>query len=130
MGDPGGATGPEEEPLARLLCDVTTLTDAPASAGVLWRLAEPGRQLDADVVHLPPGRRVGTHVEPDLDVLLLVVAGEGTVTGLGGDQPLATGGLLWLPRGSRRALAAGERGLSYLTVHRRRPGMTVRSRAT
>ncbi|MEU6546205.1 hypothetical protein [Streptomyces sp. NPDC046859] len=130
MGDPGGATGPEEEPLARLLCDVTTLTDAPASAGVLWRLAEPGRQMDANVVHLPPGRRVDTHVEPDLDVLLLVVGGEGTVTGPGGDQHLATGALLWLPRGCRRALAAGEPGLSYVTVHRRRPGMTVHSRAT
>ncbi|MEU6534118.1 cupin domain-containing protein [Streptomyces sp. NPDC046928] len=130
MGDPGGATGPEEEPLARLLCDVTALTDAPASAGVLWKLTEPGRQLDANVVHLPPGRRVDTHVEPDLDVLLLVVTGDGTVTGPDGDGPLTAGALLWLPRGSRRALAAGERGLSYVTVHRRRPGMTIRSRAT
>ncbi|MDI9835290.1 cupin domain-containing protein [Streptomyces sp. KAU_LT] len=130
MGDPGGATGPEEEPLARLLCDVTALTDAPASAGVLWKLTEPGRQLDANVVHLPPGGRVDTHVEPELDVLLLVVTGDGTVTGPDGDTPLTAGALLWLPRGSRRALAAGERGLSYVTVHRRRPGMTIRSRAT
>ncbi|CAM5630146.1 hypothetical protein [Streptomyces viridochromogenes] len=130
MGDPAGATGPEEEPLARLLCDVTALTDAPASAGVLWKLTEPGRQLDANVVHLPPGRRVDTHVEPDLDVLLLVVTGDGTVAGPDGDAHLTTGALLWLPRGSRRALAAGEQGLSYVTVHRRRPGMTIRSRAT
>ncbi|MFC8783929.1 cupin domain-containing protein [Streptomyces nigra] len=130
MGDQGGSTGPEEEPLARLLCDVTALTEAPASAGVLWKLSEPGRQLDANVVHLPPGRRVDPHVEPDLDVLLLVVAGDGTVTGSGGEENLTTGGLLWLPRGSRRALAAGEQGLSYVTVHRRRPGITIRSRAT
>jgi len=130
VGDPAGATGPEEEPLARLLCDVTALTDAPASAGVLWKLTEPGRQLDANVVHLAPGRRVDTHVEPDLDVLLLVVTGDGTVTGPDGDTRLTAGALLWLPHGSRRALAAGERGLSYVTVHRRRPGMTIRSRAT
>ncbi|MGW4002779.1 hypothetical protein ACWEGM_13055, partial [Streptomyces nigra] len=88
------------------------------------------RQMDDVGVQLPPGRRVDPHVEPDLDVLLLVVAGDGTVTGSGGEANLTTGGLLWLPRGSRRALAAGEQGLSYVTVHRRRPGMTIRSRAT
>ncbi|CAM5587687.1 hypothetical protein SHIRM173S_01264 [Streptomyces hirsutus] len=34
---------------------------------------------------------------------------------------------MWLPHGSTRALAAGGR-LTYLTVHRRRPGMQISRR--
>ncbi|WP_425472181.1 AraC family ligand binding domain-containing protein [Streptomyces cyaneus] len=60
-------------------------------------------------------------------MLLLVVAGEGTVTGADGIGHLSEGALLWLPRGSRRSLEAGDDGLSYLTVHQRRPGLQIRS---
>lgn len=116
------------EPVPRALCDVLALTDAPEASGALWRLAEPGRQLDANVVHLPSGQRVDTHAEPDLDVLLLVVAGHGTLGTADGDERLAEGVLMWLPHGSRRRITAGPAGLSYLTVHRRRPGMQIRSR--
>lgn len=101
---------------------------AAAPAGIRWKLAEPDRQLDANVVHLPPRRRVDTHAEPDLDVLLVVLAGEGTLDSAAAPQSLTEGSLLWLPRGSRRGLAAGEEGLSYLTMHRRRAGMQIRRR--
>lgn len=119
-------TTPSDE-IPRVLCDTAELiAGAGDDAGALWRLAEPGRQLDSNVVRLPPGERVDTHAEPDLDVMLLVLSGAGTLTTDEGDQHLAPGTLLWLPRTSRRALAAGEDGLCYLTVHRRRPGMQIR----
>ncbi|MDG9705517.1 hypothetical protein [Streptomyces sp. DH37] len=104
---------------------------APDRGGALWRLAEPGRQLDANLVRLPPGAAVGEHAENDLDVLLLVVGGGGEIEdGAGGRQTLAPKALVWLPRTSRRALRAGPEGLVYLTVHRRRPGMAVGLRAS
>ncbi|MGA5518189.1 hypothetical protein [Streptomyces pseudogriseolus] len=119
-----------ETPLPRILCDTAALAAAVGDdrAGALWRLAESGRQLDANVVRLPPGHRVDTHREPDLDVLLLVLAGHGTLTAPDGEHPLPTGALTWLPHGSTRSLSAGPAGLTYLTVHRRRPGMTIRAR--
>ncbi|MGA5525779.1 hypothetical protein [Streptomyces pseudogriseolus] len=119
-----------ETPLPRILCDTAALAAAVGGdrAGALWRLAESGRQLDANVVRLPPGHRVDTHREPDLDVLLLVLAGHGTLTAPDGEHPLPTGALTWLPHGSTRSLSAGPAGLTYLTVHRRRPGMTIRAR--
>jgi quercetin dioxygenase-like cupin family protein len=126
-GLPGQA--PAGAPVPRLLCDVQALAalqDAPA--GALWRLAESGRQLDANVVHLPAGERVGTHAEPDLDVLLLVIAGDGTMDTAEGPMALAGGALCWLPHGSTRSVSAGAGGLTYVTVHRRRPGMQIRSR--
>jgi quercetin dioxygenase-like cupin family protein len=112
-----------------ILGDFEALTgELPESRGALWKLAEPGRQLDANLVHLPPGQHVGTHAEPDLDVLLLVVAGDGILGTTGHALPLAKGTILWLPHGSSRSLAAGDDGMSYLTVHRRRPGMRIKSR--
>jgi quercetin dioxygenase-like cupin family protein len=98
---------------------------APEQRGALWKLAEPGRQLDANLVRLPAGAEVGEHREDELDVLLLVVAGGGTLTGGGRELPLAAGGLTWLPRTATRSLRAGAEGLAYLTVHRRRPGLSV-----
>lgn len=115
---------------ARVLCDVRALAgEPPAPRGVLWKLAEPGRQLDANVVRLPAGERIAAHAEPDLDVLVLVVAGGGTMDTPGGALTLAEGALLWLPHGSERGITAGPGGLAYVTVHRRRPGMQIRRRA-
>ncbi|NDK23225.1 hypothetical protein FSY75_01795 [Streptomyces sp. TR1341] len=119
------------EPLPELLCDARTLAEEPpVPSGVLWKLAESGRQLDANVVRIAPGGRIAAHAEGRLDVLLLVVAGDG-VLGAGpsdAPRPVAEGALVWLPRGSTRSISAGERGLTYLTVHNRRPGMGIIAR--
>lgn len=121
-------SGPAVAPVPRRLCDVQALAaDPPEKAGAMWSLGESGRQLDANVVHLPPGGSVGVHTERDLDVLLLVVAGDGTLGTTGEPEPLTAGALMWLPSGSTRSLDAGPDGLSYVTVHRRRPGMRIRS---
>ncbi|MFE2051090.1 hypothetical protein [Streptomyces sp. NPDC059459] len=114
-------------PSPRVLCDLADLLPPgeDLSAGALWRLAEPGRQLDANVVRIPAAGRVDTHTEPDLDVLLLVLDGEGALVGSEGRRPLRAGALAWLPRGSTRAVHAGPHGMTYLTVHRRRPGMRI-----
>ncbi|NSC20220.1 hypothetical protein FM076_02925 [Streptomyces albus subsp. chlorinus] len=129
MNDPHtGPRDPAGGPVPRVLCDTAALAADCAETGALWRLAEPGRQLDANLVRIPPGGRIDTHVEPDVDVLLLVVAGDGSVVTAEEAQPLTPGTLLWLPHGTARALTVGEGGMSYLTVHRRRPGMRIRPR--
>ncbi|MEU5089228.1 hypothetical protein [Streptomyces sp. NPDC021356] len=127
-------TGPEGAgpPGPRVLCDARALAEDPqAAAGVLWKLAESGRQLDANLVRLAPGARVAPHAEPDLDVLVYVVCGGGTLGAGPQEEPrgLAEGATVWLPHGSTRSIGAGPDGLVYLTVHRRRPGMRIRSRA-
>ena len=123
------ASGHPGPAVPRIVCDArATTTRLTASGGALWKLTEPGRQLDANLIHLPRRQQVGSHAEPDLDVLLLVLAGDGTLGSVGETLHLASGTLLWLPQGSCRSLAAGDDGMSYLTVHRRRPGMQIRSR--
>ncbi|MGY6019806.1 hypothetical protein [Streptomyces spinosirectus] len=76
-----------DEPTARVLCDTAALAAAaPTEAAVAWKLTESGRQLDANLVRLTPGRHVAPHAEPDLDVLLLVVSGEGVLGGRDGAE--------------------------------------------
>ena len=100
----GDTAGHPDLAVPRILGDFEALTsDLPESRGALWKLAEPGRQLDANLVHLLPGQHVGTHAEPDLDVLLLVVAGDGILGTTGHALPLAKGTIVWLPRGSSRS---------------------------
>lgn len=125
---------PASADLPRVLCDAFTVAAEVSGpgvgdrAGAVWRLAESGRQLDANLVRLPPDERVALHVEPDLDVLLLVVTGAGALATDEGERQVDAGALVWLPHGARRGVAAGPDGLVYLTVHRRRPGMRIRSR--
>jgi quercetin dioxygenase-like cupin family protein len=115
------------EPVPRVLADLSALAgDSSLGAGARWKLAEAERQLDANLVHLPAGRHVDTHREPDLDVVLVVVAGDGVFGTADGPQPVAAGKLIWLPHGSSRDITAGPEGLTYLTVHRRRPGLQIK----
>jgi quercetin dioxygenase-like cupin family protein len=129
---PGGGRT-EGDPVPRVLADVRALTEQGpepgAPSGTLWKLAESGRQLDANVIRMPPGHHVAAHAEPDLDVLMVVVGGDGTLHAADGTRQLAEGTMVWLPHGALRALSAGPRGLAYLTVHRRRPGMQIRRRS-
>lgn len=92
-----------------VLCDVgLALADIPAmSAGVLWRLTQAGRQLDANLVHLAPREQIGYHTEPDLDVLLVVVSGDGSLSTHNGLLQLTVGLLVWLPRGAARRRGGG-----------------------
>ncbi|MFD5185994.1 hypothetical protein ACFWMQ_26000 [Streptomyces sp. NPDC058372] len=118
-----GTTGARPRVLAVLRERLAAAGDE--ARGALWRLAEDGRELDANLVRLAPGAAVGEHRESVLDVLLVGVAGNGRVEPDG--LELAESAVLWLPRGARRAFTAGPRGLAYLTVHRRRPGLAIGS---
>src|SRR5690242_17314194 len=96
-----------DEPAARILCDTAALAAAaPSEAAVAWKLTESGRQLDANLIRLTPGRHVAPHAEPDLDVLLFVVSGDGALGTPDEDepQPLTPGALVWLPHGSTRSI--------------------------
>ena len=84
-------------------------------------------QLQANLVSLEPGAVVEQHTERELDVLLVVVAGAGLLTADDTDQPVSAPAVVVLPAGTTRAIAAGAGGLSYVTAHRRRTGMSIRS---
>ncbi|CAM5610105.1 hypothetical protein [Streptomyces avidinii] len=106
---------------------VTGLIEAATDgqSGALWRLRKKGRQLDANLVRLLPGGEIAVHREPEVDVLLAVVHGGGSLTLDGAASEVVPGSLTLLPRGASRSLRAGPEGLVFLTAHRRRAGMAI-----
>lgn len=98
--------------------------------GAIWKLEMSRRQLDSNVIRMLPGERIGEHAGPELDVLVHVLAGAGEALTELDTVLLEPGALLWLPRKSRRGFAAGSQGLTYLTVHLRRPGLSIAPRSS
>ncbi|MFB6615130.1 hypothetical protein ACIGFK_19360 [Streptomyces sp. NPDC085524] len=94
-------------------------------SGALWRLEGDDRQLDANLVRHLPGTGGTLYTEDEVDVLLIVVTGSGTLTHGRTETSLSPGYLGLLPRGTPRALLAGPDGLVVLTAHRRRPGLRI-----
>jgi uncharacterized protein (DUF2249 family)/quercetin dioxygenase-like cupin family protein len=119
--------------LPRVLCDAYALARADSTldaGGAVWKLDLTERHLDANLIRLLPEGRIESHLGPDLDVLLFVVAGAGELITHLETMPLQPGHIAWLPRRSERSLRAGPDGLSYLTVHPRRPALGIAPVAT
>lgn len=100
-------------------------TDA---SGAVWRLTPEERGLDANIIRLPAGDEIARHIGPDIDVLILVLEGSGTLETADGDIPLTADALVWLPPRSQRRFIAGPEGLRYFSVHRRKPPLSIGER--
>ncbi len=103
-------------------------TASAAEAGSAWKLDAAERGLDANVIVLPAGDEIQRHVGPELDVLIVVLAGSGTLETETDAVPLGPGGIVWLPARSQRRFIASAAGLRYFSVHQRKPGLGIRSR--
>lgn len=115
-------------PLPRILASTTALAaeaDEPLVSGAVWKLEVRDRDLDSNIIAIPPDGVIDAHAGPDLDVLIHVLGGSGTLTSERGTLSLEPGVLVWLPRRSMRQLSAGPSGLRYLTVHRRRQALVL-----
>jgi mannose-6-phosphate isomerase-like protein (cupin superfamily) len=106
-----GAT-PAVVDLARLLADTG------ASDGPLWTLAS--EDLNVNLLRFADGRGVPEHVNDEVDVLLVGVAGEGAIEVDGRALLLRAGQVCLVPKGSRRAIASVGGPFAYLSCHRRR----------
>ena len=95
------------------------------SRGAVWSIAVPERELDSNLIRLPAGEEIPAHIGAEVDTLVHVVRGEGVLTTEDGEEPLRAGDVALLPRRTVRGFRAGEGGLEYLTVHRRRQSLTI-----
>lgn len=106
------------------MTEYVDIAAALAAAGprIRWSVEN---QLQANLVSLEPDAVVDEHTERELDVLLVVVAGEGALYANGSEQRVVAPAVVVLPAGTTRAVVAGPQGLAYVTAHRRRTGMTI-----
>ncbi|MFI0419023.1 DUF2249 domain-containing protein [Spongiactinospora sp. 9N601] len=114
--------------LPRILTDTRLPAGDPDATGAVWKLQVHERDLDSNIIALPPGGTIEAHSGPPLDVLIHVLAGTGHLTTELGVLDLEPGALLWLPRRSHRRFTAGPDGLRYLTVHQRRQALPIEPR--
>jgi quercetin dioxygenase-like cupin family protein len=98
--------------------DLASLAAAGNRPGALWWLD--GEDLQANLVWLGRGDRIQPHRNDEVDVLVVVVSGQGELTLDGRVHPLAPVALVHLPKGTVRAVVAVDGPLAYLSVHRRR----------
>lgn len=93
--------------------------------GAVWSIAAPERELDSNLIRLPAGEVIPPHVGAEVDTLVHVVRGGGALLTEDGEDPLRPGDIALLPRRTVRGFHAGEDGLEYLTVHRRRQALRI-----
>ena len=93
-------------------------------AGVIWTLEGSG-DLNANLVRFDRGGGVGEHVNEEVDVVFVGVAGSGFVRVDGEEHVLSAGRLVFAPKGARRSTSTSSDGFAYLTVHRRRGPLRV-----
>jgi len=96
---------------------------ATGTRGPVWGLE--CEDLNATLLAWPPGEGTPEHVNDHRDVLVLVIAGSGSVDVDGERVELSTGRLLVVPKGARRRIVAGPDGIRYVTVHGRRGGLQI-----
>jgi quercetin dioxygenase-like cupin family protein len=97
----------------------------PSGTGPLW-----GTQTDdlnATLLAWPPGCGPGEHVNTERDVLLVVLAGQAKVTLDGTERLVRAGEALVVVKGRTRSISAGTDGVRYVSIHRRRGPLQIRS---
>jgi len=86
--------------------------------GPIW--ATESSDLDVTVLNWFSGMSVPEHVNTEVDVALFVLFGSGFLEIDKDRHLLRAGDLYVIPKGSSRHIVAGEEGLRYVNVHRRR----------
>ena len=82
--------------------------------------SQESEDLNVNLLVLGPGDGIAEHHNPELDVLVIGVEGEGSVTVEGEEQALRAGQAVVIPKGTRRSIRSSDDRFAYLTCHRRR----------
>jgi len=79
--------------------------------------------LSINLISCTAGQGVGSHMNSEVDVLLVGIEGEGSVEIDGHWHGIQPGLLLIIPKGTQRATRCDGNDFAYLTCHRRRAGL-------
>lgn len=96
------------------------------SGGVVWSVSPQG--FHTNLVVLDAHGTIESHRNDSVDVLVVVLAGDGTATIEEVTVALASMAAVLIERGTTRAIAAGASGLRYLTVHDQRSPLGISPR--
>ncbi len=106
--------------------DLAATAAATAVRGPAWRLTD--AELNANLLVFDTGQGIEAHVNHTVDVLIVGVAGTGSVFIDETTYPLSAGRVVLIPKGSERSIRAESDRFAYLTVHRARGGLIPTTR--
>ena len=113
------STGPGQ------MADLAELTRTASTQGAIW--TRQSEDLDVNLLVFASGEGIPEHVNAEVDVLLVGIAGEGVVTIDGTLQILSVGHAMVIPKGAARGIQSMSDPFAYLTCHRHRGGLWPRN---
>ena len=110
-----------EHPTEPTIFNPQALLMSAAHNGPIWSMNS--EQLNINVLRFGTGEGIPPHINNEVDVLIVIVEGEGVLTLGNEERPIRTGEATLIPRGARRAIRCTSGTLAYLSCHRRRGGL-------
>jgi quercetin dioxygenase-like cupin family protein len=101
--------------------DLAALARAATAPGAAW--THQSADLDVNLLVFASGEGVEEHVNAEVDVLLVGIAGVGAVTVDGTRHILTAGQAIMIPKGARRSTKGVRAPFAYVSCHRRRAGL-------
>ena len=105
--------------------DLAALTRSATAPGAIW--TRQSEDLNVNLLVFAAGEGVAGHVNAEVDVLLVGIAGTGAVTIDGTRQILSPGHAIVIAKGAKRGIQSMSNPFAYLTCHRRRGGLWPRN---
>ncbi len=106
------------------MVDLAALAHSATAPGAIW--TRQSEDLNVNLLVFASGEGVAEHVNAEVDVLLVGIAGTGAVTIDGTCQILSPGHAMVIPKGTNRGIQSTSETFAYLTCHRRRGGLWPR----
>jgi quercetin dioxygenase-like cupin family protein len=103
------------------IVDLAALVRSATAPGAIW--TRQSEDLNVNLLVFASGEGVAEHVNAEVDILLVGIAGEGAVTINGTRQILSAGHAIVVPKGTNRGIQSTSDPFAYLTCHRRRGGL-------
>ncbi|HEU5432797.1 MAG TPA: cupin domain-containing protein [Thermomicrobiales bacterium] len=107
------------------IVDLAALAGANPAFSPVW--THQSGDLNVNLLVFEQGDGVAEHVNAEVDVLLVGIAGEGEIAIDGRPQTVRAGMAAVIPKGARRAIRATSDRFAYLTCHRRRAPLLPRA---
>lgn len=104
--------------------DLAALAESSTVQGPAW--AYQCDDLNVNLLVFAAGDGVNEHVNAEVDVLLVGVAGDGVVEIDGAALSLGAGQAIVIAKGAKRAIHGTSARFAYLSCHRRRAGLWPR----
>lgn len=101
--------------------------DAFARAGPGPVVGRETEDLDVTLLAWPEGHKIDAHVNAEVDVVMIVLGGEGALILDGVRRELVIGAIAIIPKGTPRAIESGSDDFRYLNVHKRRRRLQLSS---